>query len=110
MRWPNPSHDWEHTKWISTRVDKTLRMPERTQHVSERTQNVYQHLLTKSIPARTEIPSQHKPFHTSEDTKCISTRAVTDYTKCISTRDDQTNPLPASTQEVTQRSMTNPKK
>jgi len=78
--------------------------------MSERKQNVYQHLLTKSTHT-SKIPSLHMfsiHMHTSEDTKCISSRVATEYTKCISARDDQTHPLPARTQKLPQHAMTKP--
>ena len=127
LSWPNPSYASEDTKCISTCVDQTLPMSARTQNVSQlvltkhfscqqrnkmylnfwwpnpslaaRTQNSTQHVLTKPLPCERGHKmylnlSWPNPSYAREDTKCIST--------CV----DQTLPMSARTQNVSQLVLT----
>jgi hypothetical protein len=109
--WPNPFHDPEDIKSISTCVDETYPMPARTQNAS-------QNVMTKSMPCKrahqiyittcvkvTSCQQGHKIYlnlcstyisHAWEDTKYIST--------CV----EQTPPMPARNQNVTQDVFTKP--
>ena len=97
----NPSHASNDTKCISTCVDKTHTMPTSTQNVS-------QNELTNLNPTQ----RGHKihlnlccpnPSHDTKNTKRILTCVI-----FISSSVDQTPPMPAMTQNVSQLVLTKP--
>ena len=111
LRWPDPSHDSNETKFISADVDQTHPMPVRKQNAS-------QLVLTKPLPSQRGQKMQlnmcwRKPlswqrwhkmylnfcwtnaFHACENTKRFKT--------C-----DQTHPMPARIKNVSQHVLTKP--
>ena len=105
--WPNPSHPIEDIICISTCVDKNHPM-------SPKTLNTSQHVLTKSHPLQRE----HKMNFNMCRTKLSHARLNTNFwpdpshasenTKCIPSFVDQTHPMPARTQNVSQHVLTKP--
>ena len=120
MCWPNTSYSFEHTKSFSTCVDLTYPMPPKVQNAykidltnlcqwehkvhpnikSSNASDVYQKIKLEMHKLNlitwwpnTSQTTQHvltNTSHASEDTKCIPT--------CV----DQTHPMSARTQSVTQ--------
>ena len=79
--WPNPTHVGEETKFISTCVEKTHPM-------TDRTQNVSQHVLTKSLLCQRG--------HKEHLNMCWSYLShASNEEKCISSFVDQTHSMPA---------------
>ena len=90
MWWSNITYTNEDTKSLTYQLVLAIHLP---------SQRVHKFYLNIGWP---------NPLHTSEETKCISNCVPANNTKYTSTCDDQTPPIPARTQNISQLMLTQP--